>query len=258
MLAHMVRMLIEEKQDKEVKNRAVLYEKFISYILTKYKHGKSKLDPDFRTQIRKSLAKIAYDALAKKEPHIQKVPLEFCYDKNRLPNNSRGRKGEFLTKSGLVNLIVEQSGTGDKDFLFFTHQSFQEYLAAEWMSLNPQKLFYVLNRGFNYKWEESIKFLTGIKGVPILDKILSSNCYTSQNRRVFFALECLEEISEIKNKEEADFVGGLAIEGFLNPYFNDTSCGGSAGCNRACIVLNGILNKCLQFTTPDKPAENGK
>ena len=43
MLAHMVRMLIEEKQDKNINNHAELYEKFIGDILTKYKHGKCDL-----------------------------------------------------------------------------------------------------------------------------------------------------------------------------------------------------------------------
>ena len=106
MLANMVRMLIEEKQDGNINNRAELYEKFIGYILTKYKHGKAKLSPGLRTQIRISLGKIAYDALAEKEPHIQKIPLDFCYDEGRLPDDPTERNDELLTKSGLVNLII--------------------------------------------------------------------------------------------------------------------------------------------------------
>ena len=175
MLANMVRMLIEEKQDGNINNRAKLYEKFIGYILTKYKHGKAKLSPGLRTQIRMSLGKIAYDALAEKEPHLQKIPLEFCYKKGCLPDNSILRNDELLTKSGLVNLIIERSGWGDKDFLFFTHQSFQEYLAAEWITQNENtmedfiyELIEIVQQ--DHKWKIVENFVKEIMGYEYFEK----------------------------------------------------------------------------------------
>jgi len=192
MLAHMVRMLIEEKQDGNINNRAELYEKFIGYILTKYKHGKAKLSPGLRTQIRISLEKIAYDALAEKEPHIQKIPLDFCYDKDRLPDNSTERNDELLAKSGLVNLIIERSGWGDKDFLFFTHQSFQEYLATEYIKDSDELVGQVLKEKWNPKWKEVIKFLVGIRGKDVIEKILDEKDNPIHSK-LFLAAELVPE-----------------------------------------------------------------
>ena len=202
MLANMVRMLIEEKQDGNINNRAELYEKFIAYILTKYKHGKAKLGPGLRTQIRMSLGKIAYDALAEKEPHLQKIPLEFCYEKGLLPNNSILINDELLTKSGLANLIIERSGWGDKDFLFFTHQSFQEYIAAEYIKDSDELVGQVLKEKWNPKWKEVIKFLTGINGVGVIEKILSGKDNPIHSN-LFLSAELVPE-TNVSSKLRAD------------------------------------------------------
>jgi hypothetical protein len=172
MLAYMVRMLSEEGKDKDINTRTTLYQKFIEHILIKYKHGKTRLPLILRTQIQEILGKIAYFALAEKEPHIQKIPLDYCF-RNKLLANIFGEKdSELLTKSGLVNLIVEQSGFTDKDFLFFTHQSFQEYLAAEYASTDEILIDHILAEKWNLKWEETIKFITGLRGQEIIERIL--------------------------------------------------------------------------------------
>jgi len=123
---------------------------------------------------------------------------------------------------------------------------------------NPGAEDYVLDRDFGYKWEETIKLLVGIEGVPIIGEIVSSNCYPSQDRRVFFALECLKEISDIKSKEEAEFAAGLAMEGSFNPYFNDSSCGGAPSYPPACWFVNEILHKCSEFLSQDEPTGESK
>lgn len=172
MLAYMVRTLIEGGEDKDIDSRTKLYQKFIEHILMKYKHGKTKLSPGLRTQIRMTLGKIAYLALTEKETHIQKIPLSFCYEKNLLSPNLTENDSESLTKSGLVNTVVEQSGFTSKDFLYFTHQSFQEYLAAEYISTNDSLIDHLLAEKWNPKWKETIKFLTGLRGQEIIERIL--------------------------------------------------------------------------------------
>ena len=194
MLAHMVRMLIEEKQDKHINNRTGLYEKFIGHILTKYKHGKAKLSPDLRTQIRKSLGKIAYDALAEKEPYIQTIPLHFCYDDNRLPLG--GYKGDILAKSGLVNLMVEQSKAGDEDCLYFTHQSFQEYLAAEYAVNNENLIQQVITEKWHPKWKEILKFLVGMEGGHRLAEQILNEKDNVIHSKLFLAADLVREATD--------------------------------------------------------------
>jgi HEAT repeat protein len=203
MLAYMVRSLIEEKRDKHINTRTQLYGEFINYILTKYKYGQSRLAPDARTQIRQSLRKISYDALANKEPHIQKIPLMFCYEEGRLPDEPTGRKGEFLTKSGLVNLILERSVGGDEDFLLFTHQSFQEYLAAEYAHRNKKLMKQILVEIWDPKWKEVIKFLAGLEQEHFVKKIYWPECKDNCiHSRLFLAAECSGELRKITQTHE--------------------------------------------------------
>ncbi|HML73155.1 MAG TPA: NACHT domain-containing protein [Anaerohalosphaeraceae bacterium] len=205
MLAHMVRTLIEEKQDEDITNRTQLYHRFIGYILTKYKHGDAKLSADSRTQIKMNLEKIAYDAISEKEPYLQKVPLDFCYHNDRIPTD---RKDVLLTSSGLVNLIIEHSGCEDNDCLFFTHQSFQEYFAAEYAKKDENRIQRVLSEKWNPKWKEVIKFITGIKGQVIIENILSEKDNVIHSK-LFLSAELVPETNaaiqlkkEIWNKVE--------------------------------------------------------
>jgi hypothetical protein len=194
MLAYMVRTLIEGGEDKDIDSRTKLYQKFIEHILMKYKHGKTKLSPGLRTQIRMTLGKIAYLALTEKENHIQKIPLSFCYEKNLLSPNLTENDSESLTKSGLVNTVVEQSGFTSKDFLYFTHQSFQEYLAAEYVSTNDSLIDHILAEKWNPKWKETIKFLTGLRGQEIIERVLKERDNIIYSK-LFLAAELAPETS---------------------------------------------------------------
>ncbi len=207
MLAYMLRTLIEEKEDKNIKNRAQLYKKFIDFVLIRYKHGKARLKPDLRTQLRQSLTSLSWHALAEEKPFIQKVPLKFCYDKSCLPNDPKGRKAECLTKSGLVNLIIEQSGENkDYDYLYFTHQSFQEYLVAEYIAQNNGRIQQVLDEKWNPKWKEVIKFLAGFKGEEFIRRIYSPGCQDNCiHSRLFLAAECSAELAKPAEVEETVF-----------------------------------------------------
>ena len=170
MLAYMVRTLIEKGEDKDVKHRSHLYERFICHILTEYRHGESEIPVGLRNKIRVNLQNISYNALAEQEPLAQKIPMTY-YAKHYL-DRKLSIEAEELTRSGLVNLIVERT-TGAGDFLYFTHTSFQEYLAAEWASHNPECLQEILDGMWNPKWKEVIRFLVGIKGQEIIENILS-------------------------------------------------------------------------------------
>ena len=93
--------------------------------------------------------------------------------------------------------------------LFFTHQSFQEFLAAQYVSENEdsERLEAVINEMWSPKWREVIKFLAGIRGQEIVEKIYPQDNDNEDNiihSRLFLAAECLAEVREVRGelKEE--------------------------------------------------------
>ena len=213
MLAYMLRTLIEKDQDRNIRNRTDLYKRFINYILKEYKHEKTKLSKDEQVKTLRSLRKISYYALTRKKPFIQKIPLEFCYEElNRLLVRS-----DDLTKCGFVNLIVERAH-GIEDFLYFTHQSFQEYLAAEWATENEDGLKAVFNDMLNPILKEVIRFLAGIKGERFVKEVYLSGGHDAQpHSHLFLAAECCCELmdsQEFKEKLLSELVDLIKMQEF--------------------------------------------
>jgi len=193
MLAFMVRTLIENKQDKNIRTRTDIYERFTNHILTTdigYKHDKLRSDTDVDTRVRLALAEISYEALAK--GHIQKIPVSFCEPYTR----KHATTIEQVLKHGLLNLIVDRTRGTDK-FLYFSHQSFQEYLAAEWASQNAKLCSRILKEMWNPKWKEVINFLAGLIGEEFIQQIWSPSCEDNCiHSRLFLAAECCKELGQ--------------------------------------------------------------
>ena len=192
MLAYMVRSLIDKKLDRNIKNRAQLYQRFVSHILSGYEHEEVKLSRHMAAGTRSILGQISYDALAEKTPLIQKIPADFCWERIE----STGAKLDDLPKYGLVNLIVERS-EGAKDFLYFTHQSFQEFLAAEWAARSRDKVNHILDEIWNPKWKEVIKFLAGLIGTSFVEQIYSTGFEDDIiHSRLFLTAACCAEVGK--------------------------------------------------------------
>jgi len=218
MLACMVRTLIEKGRDKQIKNRANLYKRFIDYILTPdidvgYKHDNIQSNEDIQTGVRQKLAEISFEALATDKPHIQKILPSFY----RKYITSSDRTIENILKHGLVNLIVDKTRGIDK-CLYFTHQSFQEYLAAEWAAQRKKRIDLILDKMWDPKWKEVIKFLSGIIGEDFIKQIYSPNCKDNYiHSRLFLAVECLSEIkSSISPLLETYFINEIKEVFFEN------------------------------------------
>jgi hypothetical protein len=202
MLAYMVRTLIEKGRDRNIKNRAALYKNFIGYILGGYEHEKAKLSRHQAAATRSILGQISYDALAAKDHMIQKIPADFCWERMK----GSGVRLDDLPKYGLVNLIVERSG-GNGDFLYFTHQSFQEFLAAKWAARSRDKVSHILDEIWNPKWREVIKFLAGLLGEKFVKQIYSRGCKDNcLHSRLFLAAECCKELGKEIQIEKRLFV----------------------------------------------------
>ncbi|MFC1793444.1 NACHT domain-containing protein, partial [Planctomycetota bacterium] len=205
MLAYMVRTLIEENEDKKIENRASLYKRFIKYILCRSEHGAPELTLDERLTVRKYLQEVSYYAM--KDSMIQTIPAEFCWNSIQ---KYKALELDTLPKYGLVNLIIDKSGEN----VCFTHQSFQEYLAAEWISQDEEKVDNVLKEYWNPKWQEVIKFLSGHShlGRQVVTKLRpKEGCYDPIYARLFLTAECACELpdgNDIKNELIDDLIRG--------------------------------------------------
>ncbi len=199
MLAFMLKTLIREGETENIFNRADIYARFIDHII--YWHEPNRpFSPNVQLieGVKKALKRISFDALNLKEPQIQKISINLPVIEDL--NREFGININALTKFGLVNLILEM-GDITQHSLFFTHQSFQEFLAAQYISesKDSERLDAVINEMWSPKWREVIKFLAGIRGQEIVEKIYSQdNEDNIIHSRLFMAAECLAEVREAR------------------------------------------------------------
>jgi predicted NACHT family NTPase len=131
------------------------------------------------------LESLAFKALDSKEPQIQKVSIDLYYQKEF------GIPEDELATFGLVNLVLESGGS----FLFFTHQSFQEYLAAKYASKDDKLMQKVIDEMWDPKWHEVIKFLAGFRGEGIVLKVYQRDNVIHAG--LFLATECAGEVRSV-------------------------------------------------------------
>jgi|GEM_PF-6946438 len=188
MLASMVNALLKsqpiEDIRKNIRNRSDLYFTFVNYIINI--HNSIDEDIDEKEGIRDQLREISYLSINHYPPYIQIVPINFT-------NRSQLFK---IIQSGLVNRIIERNIAKFEYhyFIYFTHQSFQEYLAAEYIvkSSNPDELIDVVISE-SWKWTEILRFIVGFKGVEIIIKILN-HPDNSIHSNLFLAVGLLKEL----------------------------------------------------------------
>ncbi|PXF53612.1 MAG: hypothetical protein C4B56_01705 [Candidatus Methanophagaceae archaeon] len=205
MLAFMTKTLIREGEAKNIFNRADIYARFLEYVI--YQHEPNRplvTDVQLIEGVKEALKRISFDALNLKEPQIQKISINLPVIEDL--NREFGINIKALTKFGLVNLILEM-GDIIQHSLFFTHQSFQEFLAAQYISEDSKRLEAVINEMWSPKWREVIKFLAGIRGQEIVEKIYPQDNDNEDDiihSRLFLAAECLAEVREVRGelKEE--------------------------------------------------------
>jgi HEAT repeat protein len=186
MLAFMVRELIKKGTSKKAVTRTELYGQFVHHVLTEHEPNKPLKDiPGLVTKFERVLSKFAFDALAQAEPHMQRVPIELYADEASVPLSE-------LIAFGLVDRIFDIG----EEALFFTHQSFQEFLAAKHAARTPETIEVVLNERWHPKWAEVIPFIVGLQDEPILENIITGDdnvIYSS----LFLASRCANELIEI-------------------------------------------------------------
>ncbi|MBF0459296.1 MAG: HEAT repeat domain-containing protein [Nitrospirae bacterium] len=208
MLAHMVKTLIKANKDEGISNRTELYSRFINHIIMEHSPNDVFSAEDFgkTDKVQAALKCIAFKSLDLKKPEIQKVPI------NHHDESLFGITVDELTTFGLVNKIIER-GDRHERFLFFTHQSFQEYLAACYINEHEKLIKNVIDEMWSPKWKEVIKFLCGLKGIEIIEKIYSRNDNVIHSV-LFMAATCLPETTEIDAKLRSKIIERL--KGLIN------------------------------------------
>jgi hypothetical protein len=188
-LAYMIRSLIEEGKDDKVANRADLYKRFVDHLIHGYKHEEIHLTEHGRQQARQLLQRVSFKALARADAFLSRVPLEFCSKHT----SAGGVTVDELFKVGFADLVIDTTAGLDK-LLCFSHQSFQEYFAAEWASQSEDRVASVLSEYWSPKWREVIKFLAGMIGTEVVSHVLSEDSQDDPVRtRLFLAAECSGE-----------------------------------------------------------------
>jgi len=110
--------------------------------------------------------------------------------------HNEGRVSEDdLLGFGLMNALVEWQEKDIDSRLFFTHQSFQEFLAARYAMLNSAARERLLQQMWQPRWREVLKFMVGLDDTgkvieavypgPKADNLIFS--------RLFLAVACLPE-----------------------------------------------------------------
>jgi HEAT repeat protein len=163
MLAYMMRELINNQKINAGATRTELYAEFVRHVLIEHEPNIPLQDePGLVKKVEKALQELAFNALAKAQPHIQRVPITAYNDEARVSLSE-------LISFGLVNRMLDRG----EETLFFTHQSFQEFLAAQYAPDKPQAIEQILAERWHPKWAEVIPFLAGLKGESIVEKILA-------------------------------------------------------------------------------------
>ncbi len=206
MLAYMVRSLIQKGNDEQVHSRWDLYSHFVEHVFFVHPSNRQRKGHiAWVRRVQKSLAIIAYHAIDCEEPIWTVIPLEAVdkiLDKKRI-------KIDELPSSGFVDLFEVDTDV-DGPVLSFLHQSFQEYLAAWWVSKDKDRLDKVLEEYWNPKWREVIKFLCGQKdGEKIVRRIYPGPKQDNAiHSRLFLAAECGGE-AELGSDLENELVNTL-------------------------------------------------
>jgi HEAT repeat protein len=194
MLAFMVKILVAEDEARGVSTRTELYRRFLDHIV--HHHNPSKMifeqDAGLEADIRLAVQLVSYSGLAEKEPQIQRIRVALIkkiFDKVHV-----ALPIERLPKIGLLNILLE-TGEITEQCAYFTHQSFQEFLAAEYLSDHDDLVEQVMSEMWAPKWVAVLRFLAGLRGKEIIDKIYPDDQLDNViHSRLFYAAACWSEI----------------------------------------------------------------
>jgi hypothetical protein len=186
MLAYLVRDLVAAGLAPKIKTRTALYDAFVDQVFAREQRQTFQRKSG---KVRGALQALAFYSLAADPPQLGYADYEV------FENHNQGRVRETdLLGFGLVNSLVER-GPGEKARLFFTHQSFQEFLAAQYAWAKPEAKNQVIGQMWQPRWREVLKFLVGMdrRGEVLQAIYPGPEADNLIHSRLFLAAACLPE-----------------------------------------------------------------
>jgi HEAT repeat protein len=231
MLASLLKKAISMRDTDKLRTRTELYNRYWHHtILTQDSNGPFAIEHrSTRIKIEHALELLAYRALAQEPPQIQKIEPAFFEELQT------DLEYEILTRFGVIGRLTELG----RETLCFTHQSYQEFLAARYADRDEHAAQTILVESGRPKWIEVIRFLVGLKGQALVDKILEKdeNIIFSQT---FLAAACAAEVSGgLSLGSKAKLESRLLQAEKFNPFSFDAIA--ALGQVRASQVLQSFL-----------------
>jgi len=191
-LLKMVKALIFTDRFSKIRNRASLYEEFIRCLFEDWESAKKGCSSAYTTaiEIQKDLAELSFHAI--ENNYLGSFPLEIGYEYLK---NDKKRLDEIISWSVTHNLIEKER----QKVIAYTHQSFQEYLAALYLKnilckdncINKK----ILEECLEYKrWDETFVFTVGMLDKEIAKVLIN----TIRGYDLYLAGLCLGEYKGIR------------------------------------------------------------
>lgn len=198
MCARIIKKLIQNNQQQEVKSYWDLYYEYVGHLLKEHPTNQKKISIQDRENIIDSLGAIAYESLKRNPPNWTHIKAAILSEIRMSYNLDL----DILLKPGWADIYDNNPGM-DGPSIIFAHQSLQEFFAAHWASRSDDRIKHIINEYWNPKWREVIKFLAGKKKEPIILKIFPKGDKDDPiHSRLLLAAHCAGETVISKQCEE--------------------------------------------------------
>lgn len=190
MLVYLVRTLIREDNCQSVRSKWDLYNRFLNHIFfTHARDRKSEASVGWAKRMRRAISCVSYHAINCNPPVWDVIPYQIV---NSLPADIVVEVDE-IPSVGITNLLQAGQKRGGP-CLVFSHRSFQEVLAAEWISECCERTRRVAEEHRNSKWWGVLRFMAGQCGQNIVEALYSHTHDSEENTDTWsLVIDCVRE-----------------------------------------------------------------
>ena len=176
MLAHLAKRLPTTEGPNAIRSLWDLYSAFIHHALYEHSANRQKMNHDqWAEDVAQTLGELSYRAIDRPRPVFEEMSREIL--KDCLPREQKMKAIDAIPHAGLADILQRDTLKGGVA-LKFLHQSFQEFLAAVWVSQDEDRIVHVLHEYWDPKWHPVIRFLAGSE---VGERVISALAASSEN-----------------------------------------------------------------------------